>query len=334
MTSRRDFLTSTALAAGGFALAPLAACSRESSTGGSDGAAPVPAPAPAPASAAPAGGTLATRPIPRTGERLPVIGMGTSGNLDVGDDAAAREPLRDVLRLFIASGATLVDTAPTYGRSEPVLGELVAEAGARERLFLATKLSGVSGREEGLAQFERSLRDLRTDRVELLQVHNLRDTDTQFALIEELKQQGKVRYSGLTHYQEHAQAELAAAMRRLKPDFVQINYSPVSRGAEREVLPLARELGIAVIVNRAFEDGRLFARVGDRPVPAWAAEVGADSWAQLFLKFVLSDPAVNAVIPATSKPKHQADNLKAGTGPFLDEAQRAALVAALAAAPG
>lgn len=317
MTSRRDFLTATALAAGGFALAPLTACSQDAPTA-----------AVAPTTASPPG-TLATRPIPASGEALPVIGMGTSGNLDVGDDPATRAPLHEVLRLFVASGATLIDTAPTYGRSEPVLGELIAAANVRDRLFLATKLSGVSGREQGLAQFERSLRDLGTDRVELLQVHNLRDTDTQFALIEALKQQGKVRYSGLTHYREEAQAELAAAMRRLRPDFVQINYSPVSRGAEREVLPLARELGIAVIINRAFEDGRLFAQVRDRPLPDWAGEVGADSWAQLFLKFALSHPAVNVVIPATSKPRHQADNLKAGVGPFLDETQRAALVAAL-----
>ncbi|AWV07896.1 aldo/keto reductase [Marilutibacter maris] len=317
MTSRRNFLTATALAAGGLALAPLGACSQDAPT---TTGAPLPAQTP---------GSLATRPIPASGEALPVIGMGTSGSLDVGDAPSARAPLQEVLRLFVASGATLIDTAPTYGRSEPVLGELIAAAGVRDKLFLATKLSGVSGREQGLAQFERSLRDLGTDKVELLQVHNLRDTDTQFALIEALKRQGRVRYSGLTHYREEAQAELATAMRRLRPDFVQINYSPVSRGAEREVLPLAQELGIAVIINRAFEDGRLFARVRNRPVPDWAAEVGADSWAQLFLKFALSHPAVNVVIPATSKPKHQADNLKAGVGAFLDDAQRAALIAAL-----
>lgn len=323
MASRRDFLAVATLAAGGLALAPLAACGQNAAAPGATDAGM------RPSSPAPMPGTLATRPIPRTGERLPVIGMGTSGSLDVGSDAVVREPLQEVLRLFVAAGATLIDTAPTYGSSEPVLGELVAAAGVRDRLFLATKLSGVNGREEGLAQFKGSLRDLRTDKVELLQVHNLRDTDTQFALIEELKQQGKVRYSGLTHYREQAQADLAAAMRRLKPDFVQINYSPASRGAEREVLPLAQELGIAVIVNRTFEDGRLFAQVKDRPVPQWAAEVGADSWAQLFLKFVLAHPAVNVVIPATSRPRHQADNLKAGVGPMLDDTQRAALIAAL-----
>ncbi|GAB3336810.1 aldo/keto reductase [Marilutibacter aestuarii] len=321
MASRREFLGSTALAAGAFALSPLIACSQE----------PAPtAPAPVAPATTQVAKPLASRPIPRDKAPLPVIGMGTSGSLDVGEDVASREPLLQVLQLFVASGATLIDTAPTYGRSEPVLGDLVAQAGVRDRLFLATKLSRVTGRDEGLAQFEGSLRDLKTDRVELLQVHNLGDTATQYALIESLKDQGKVRYSGLTHYQESAQADLAAAMRRHKPDFVQINYSVVSRGAEREVLPLAQELGIAVIINRAYEDGRLFAQVKDKPLPGWAADVGADSWGQLFLKFVLAHPAVNVVIPATSKPRHQADNLKAGVEPFLDAKQREALVAALA----
>lgn len=317
MGTRRDFLTLAAYAAGGLALSPLVACAQDATS-------------PMPPVRPPAPGTIATRPIPATGETLPVIGMGTSGSLDVGGSPEERAPLHEVLRLFVASGATLIDTAPTYGRSEPVLGELMAAAGNRDRIFLATKLSGVTGRDEGLAQFAGSLRDLKTDKVELLQVHNLRDTDTQFAVIQSLKEQGKVRYSGLTHFQEGAQADLAAAMRRLKPDFVQINYSPVTRGAEREVLPLAQEMGIAVIINRAFEDGRLFGQVKDKPLPGWAADVGADSWGQLFLKFVLSHPAVTVVIPATSKPKHQVDNLKAGVSPFLDATQRDALVAALA----
>ncbi|MFD0740469.1 aldo/keto reductase [Lysobacter koreensis] len=321
MASRRDFLTTATLTAAGFALAPLVACSQE-------GAPPLAAP-PAPHADTPFSGTLLKRAIPVSGEQIPVIGMGTSGSFEVGRDAAARTPLREVLRRFTAAGATVIDTAPTYSSAEDVLGDLVADAGLRPKLFLATKLSGVSGRDEGLAQFNDSLRRLQTDKVELLQAHNLRDTQTQFALARELQQQGKVRYTGLTHYREEAQAELADEMRRLKPDFVQINYSPVSRGAETAIFPLARELGIAVMVNRAFEDGRLFAQVKGKPVPAWASEVGADSWGQLFLKFVLSEPAVTVVIPATSKPHHQTDNLKAGTGALLDEKQRAALVAAI-----
>lgn len=318
MTNRRDFLATATLAAAGAALAPLAACNRGS-------------PAAAPALARPPSftGTLLQRAIPATGEKLPVIGMGTSGSFEVGRGDHVRGPLRDVLALFAVAGGKVIDTAPTYSSAEDVLGDLVAEQKLRDRLFLATKLSSVTGRDAGLAQFRDSLRRLRTDKVELLQVHNLRDTDTQFAVARELKQQGKTRYIGLTHYREDAQETLAREMRKHRPDFVQINYSVVSRGAERTILPLAKELGIAVMINRAFEDGELFAQVRDKPVPAWAKDVGADSWAQLFLKFVLASEAVTVVIPATSKPRHQLDNLKAGTGPMLDEKQRAALIAAL-----
>jgi len=323
MTTRRDFIASTALSAAAIALAPLSACSQESPS-----SAPTNKNAARPVETAFAG-TLITRAIPASGERIPVIGMGTSGSFEVGTSAAERDPLREVLTRFIAAGATVIDTAPTYGTAEDVLGDLLAAAKSRGRVFMATKLSGVSGRGEGLAQFNDSLRRLQTDKVELLQVHNLRDTDTQLALARELKQQGKVKYVGLTHYQERAQAQLADDMRRLKPDFVQINYSPVSRGAERTIFPLAQDLGIAVMINRAFEDGRLFGQVRDIPVPGWAKDVGADSWAQLFLKFVVSQPAVTVVIPATSKPKNQTDNLKAGVGALLDEKQRAALIAAL-----
>lgn len=283
---------------------------------------------PTASSGAPA--ALETRVIPASGERIPVIGLGTSGSFEVGDNEGARARLAIVLRRFVAAGASVVDTAPTYGSAEDVLGDLVAAAQQRPQLFLATKLSGVTGRAAGLAQFRDSLRRLRTDRVDLLQVHNLLDTATQLELARGLKAEGKLRYIGITHYVESAHAELAELMARHKPDFVQINYSPVSRGIEQRVLPLAADLGIAVMINRAFEDGRLFTRVAGRPVPDWAAEVGANSWAQLFLKFALSPPAVTVVIPATSKPRNLTDNLQAGRGPMLDERQRAALVAALA----
>jgi aryl-alcohol dehydrogenase-like predicted oxidoreductase len=272
---------------------------------------------------------LRTRIVPASGERIPVIGMGTSGSFEVGESEAAQRPLREVLRRFLDAGASVIDTAPTYGSAEDVLGALLEEAGARDQVFLATKLSGVSGRDAGFAQFATSLRRLRTDRIELLQVHNLRDTATQLGVAHELKAQGRVKYVGLTHYVESAHDELADLMQQHRPDFVQINYSPLARGIERRVLPLAGDLGIAVMINRAFEDGRLFGRVRNRALPAWAAEVGAESWAQLFLKFALSPPQVTVVIPATAKPRNQSDNLQAGRGPLLDDRQRAALVAAL-----
>jgi aryl-alcohol dehydrogenase-like predicted oxidoreductase len=319
MYSRRRFLTAAATAAAGLT---LAACR--------DDAQAVTAATPPATTAAPPGNQpLNTRSIPSSGEKLPVIGMGTSGSFEVGDSASERDPLREVLKRFFAGGATLIDTAPTYSVAEDVLGVLLAEQQLRGKAWIATKLSGVNGREAGLAQFNDTLRRLKTDKVELLQVHNLGDLKIQLALARELKAQGKVRYVGVTHYLERAQDELADAVQAEKPDFLQINYSVVSRGAEKRVFPLARELGVAVLVNRAFEDGRLFSQVADKPLPAWAAAAGITSWAQAFLKFALSHPAVMTVIPATGKPDRQSDNLKAGVGPDLDEEQRQSLIAAV-----
>lgn len=269
---------------------------------------------------------MTTRTIPSGSEPLPVIGMGTSGSFEVGTSAAERDPLREVLRLFFDGGGKLIDTAPSYGAAESVLGDLLAESGWRDRAFLATKL-GTSGREEGFTQFQASLKRLRTDHVELLQVHNLRDWKNQLAVARELKAQGQVRYVGLTHYVESAHDELAEAVRQSKPDFVQVNYSVNRRAAEQRLFPLARELGIAVLANRNFDDGKLFASVRDKSLPAWAKDIGAGSWAELFLRFALSDPAVTAVIPATGKPERQSDNLKAGYGAALDAQQRADLIA-------
>jgi aryl-alcohol dehydrogenase-like predicted oxidoreductase len=320
MNSRRQFLIDVSAAAASLGLAPLVASGATPSS---------PAVSGKTGTASRVTGPLITRSIPASGERIPVIGLGTSGSFETGLTAAELAPLREVLELFIAGGATVIDTAPTYSSAEDVLGALLRESPASKKLFIATKLSGVVGREAGLEQFAASLRRMNVDKVDLLQVHNLRDTDTQLTVARELKEQGKVRYVGLTHYVESAQQELAQALRRLKPDFVQINYSPVSRGAEQAIFPVAKDLGIAVMINRAFEDGRLFAQVRDKPLPGWASDVGAHSWAQLFLKFVLSHPAVTVVIPATSKPKNMTDNLQAGVGALLDARQRADLVAML-----
>lgn len=277
---------------------------------------------------APAATGLALRTIPSTGEKIPVIGMGTSGSFEVADGSPEYDALREVLRRFFAGGGSVIDTAPTYGVAEDRLGALLAEQNLRPKAWIATKLSGVRGREAGLAQFNASLARLKTDRVELLQVHNLGDLDTQLALIRDLKAQGKTRYTGVTHYLESSHDTLANVIAKEKPDFLQINYSVVSRGAENRLLPLAKDLGIAVLINRAFEDGKLFARVKDKPLPAWAGEVGITSWAQAFLRFALSNPAVTAVIPATGKPDRQSDNLRAGSGAALSGKQRAALIEA------
>jgi aryl-alcohol dehydrogenase-like predicted oxidoreductase len=309
MTSRRTFLTVAALAATAAALRPL------------------PGLAASPSAPAARRGALAQRAIPSTGERIPVIGMGTSGSFEVG--AAGREPLKEVLRRFVAGGATVIDTSPNYSNAEDVLGDLLAELGLRDQVFLATKLAA-DNRAAGEAQFAQSLKRLRTDKVELLAVHNLRDWRNQLALARELKAQGKVKYIGLTHYLDNAHDQLAEIMAAEKPDFIQINYSVISTNAERKLLPLARDSGVAVMINRAFDDGKLFARVANRPLPAWAAEAGVTSWAQMFLKFALSHPAVTVVIPATGKPDRQDDNLKAGLGPDLTQAQRDDLIAMFA----
>lgn len=279
------------------------------------------------ANAAPAAGGMAHRAIPSTGEKIPVIGMGTSGSFEV--DMAGREPLKEVLRRFVAGGASVIDTSPNYSNAEDVLGDLMAELGIRDEIFLATKLAA-DNRAAGEAQFADSLRRLRTDKVELLAVHNLRDWKTQLALARELKAQGKVKYVGLTHFMDNAHDTLADIVAAEKPDFVQINYAVGAPNAEKRVLPAAADNGVAVMINRAFDDGRLFSRVAGKELPGWAAEVGVTSWAQMFLKFALSHPAVTVVIPATGKPHRQSDNLLAGSGPMLDEKQRAELVAMFA----
>lgn len=276
--------------------------------------------------AASTAGSIEMRAIPATGEKIPAIGMGTSGSFEVSAGSPEYQALSDVLKVFFNGGGTVIDTAPTYSNAEDVLGALLADQNLRGKCWLATKLSGVSGREEGLAQFNSTLGRLKTDKVELLQVHNLRDTETQLKLARELKDQGKVRYVGLTHYLESAHDDLADAVAKLKPDFLQINYSVSTRGAEKRILPQAKDLGVAVMVNRAFDDGKLFARVKDKELPPWAAEAGITSWAQAFLRFALSQPAVTVVIPATGKPNRQADNLLAGKGPALTETQRASLI--------
>ena len=267
------------------------------------------------------------RPIPSSGELVPAIGMGTSGSFQIPAGSAEYAALKEVVKRFFEGGATLIDTAPTYGNAEDNLGPLLSEGGYRKKAFIATKLSGVTGREAGFEQFSNTLRRLKTDKVELLQVHNLRDWKTQLEVARELKTQGKVKYVGVTHYTDSAHDEIADIVQAAKPDFLQINHSVTNRGIETRVLPLAKELGVAVLTNRNFNDGALFGQVGGKPLPDWAAEAGITSWAQMFLKYSLSHEAVTAVIPATGKPDRQSDNLRAGHGPLLTPAQRKELIA-------
>jgi aryl-alcohol dehydrogenase-like predicted oxidoreductase len=270
-----------------------------------------------------------TRAIPSTGETVPVIGAGTSGSYEVPLDSPEFATLGEAIRVFFEGGGRVFDTSPNYSNAEDVLGELLARGGFRDRCFLATKLAADS-RKELEAQWSASLRRLKTDKVELLQVHNLRNLGEALPYARELKQRGVVKYIGITHYLESGHAELLRVMRKEKLDFVQVNYSVSAPQAARTVFPAAQDLGVAVMVNRAFDDGKLFSKVEGRALPGWAGKVGVTSWAQLFLKFTLSHPAVTVVIPATGKPHRQADNLRAGTGPLLDADQQKELMASFA----
>jgi diketogulonate reductase-like aldo/keto reductase len=281
-----------------------------------------------PASAG-AASPMLQRPIPSSGEAIPAIGLGTWRTFDVGGSPAARAPLEEVLQRFVALGGQVVDSSPMYGAAESVLGDLGAALAVTDRLFLATKV-WTSGREAGIAQMEQSFQRLRVRRLDLMQVHNLLDWRTHLRALRAWKQAGRIRYLGVTHYTASAYDELERVLRSEPLDFVQVNYSLGEREAERRILPLARERGIAVLVNRPFSEGGLFRRVRGQALPAWAAEVGCTSWAQIFLKWILAHPAVTCVIPATSRPQHVLDNMTAGTGALPDAATRdrmAALVA-------
>lgn len=273
-----------------------------------------------------ASGTLLSRAIPSTGELLPVIGLGTSRTHDVAMTDEALQPLREVLQALVNGGASLVDTAPSYGRAEAVCGALAAEDDMRKKLFLASKVSS-SGRAAGERQVEASFAALKTDTIDLMQVHNLQDTSTQLALLRELKEQGRVRYIGVTHYLDSAHERLLEVLRQEPVDFVQFNYSIGERNAERELLPYCTDKGIAVLINRPFQRAALFDRVKGKSLPDWAAvELDVTSWAQLMLKFILANPAVTAVIPATSTPRYMADNILAGQGRLPDAAQRQRII--------
>jgi aryl-alcohol dehydrogenase-like predicted oxidoreductase len=266
---------------------------------------------------------LIRRRIPASGEELPLIGLGTSGPFEVAADPSARAPLLQVLERFFAAGARLIDTSPMYTTAEGVLGELLTDE-MHARAFLATKVWTRSER-AGIEQMSRSAQLLKTPRLDLIQVHNLLDLDTQLKTLYAWKAAGRVRYVGVTHYTVGAHADLARVLSSEKLDFVQFNYSPLTRAAEKRLLPLAAERGVAVLINRPFEDGALFQAVRGKALPAWAAEVDATSFGQLALKFIASHPAVTCIIPATGKLEHLEDNLAGGRGRLPDARQREAI---------
>ena len=269
---------------------------------------------------------IGTRPIPASGEPLPVVGVGTWRTFDVGGSDEARAPVREVLRLLFEAGGRIIDSSPMYGRSEGVVGDLLAELGARDSAFLATKV-WTTGEAQGKAQMKTSLERFRSDRIELMQIHNLVDWRTHLPVLRDWKAAGTLRYVGITHYTNAALDDLAAVIEAEPIDFVQCAYSVGVRAAERRLLPLAAERGVAVIVNRPYEGGSLFGKAKGGTVPDWAADFEAESWGQIFLKFILAHPAVTCVIPGTGKPHHMRDNLGAGRGPLPDADLRKRIVA-------
>ena len=261
------------------------------------------------------------RAIPSSGEQLGIIGCGTWQTFDVGSAVEDRKRLAEVLRILFDAGGAVVDSSPMYGRSEAVTGDLLTQLDMHDRAFVATKV-WTRGAAEGVRQMEESMRLLQHKRIELMQIHNLVDWRTHLKTLRAWKQEGRIKYLGITHYTESAFGELESIMRAEKLDFVQLNYSLDDRAAEARLLPLAAERGIAVLVNQPFGGGGLLRGLVDKPLPAWAGEIGCASWAQVLLKYVVSHPAVTCAIPGTSRPQHMRDNVAAGMGVLPDAAMR------------
>ncbi|HEY1772895.1 MAG TPA: aldo/keto reductase [Gammaproteobacteria bacterium] len=262
------------------------------------------------------------RPIPSSGESLPVIGVGTWERFDVTTKDPRRVALTQVLDALFAGGGRLIDTSPMYGKAEALVGSLLAERPpsseeGQAKLFVATKV-WTTGKKEGIAQMEQSFKLLGVKQLDLMQVHNLVDWRTHLDTLKGWKAEGRVRYLGITHYTDSAHDELEKVMRAADWDFVQLNYSLEDRAAEARLLPLAAEKGMAVIVNRPFGGGGLIRKLRKTPLPEWAGGAGCTSWAALLLKFILANPAVNCVIPGTGEPKHMQEILEAGTGSLPD----------------
>lgn len=276
-------------------------------------------------SAGAASSGMRQRPIPASGERIPIIGLGSARTLDVVSmDAQALVPLRGVLRNFHAGGGRLVDSSPMYGTAEQVIGRLSDELGIADELFMATKV-WTRGETEGIEQMERSAERMGVARLDLLQVHNLLDLDTHLATLERWRDEGRVRYIGVTHYRSARHDELVRIVESEPIDFAQFNYNIASRNADERLLPACADRGVATLINEPFERGSLFSRVGNRPLPGWAAEF-CDNWAQFFLKFILGHPAVTCAIPATSDPEHARENVRAGHGRLPDASERERMV--------
>lgn len=266
-----------------------------------------------------------TREIPTSGESIPVMGLGTARTFDVGLTASNLEPLHEVVQLFIEHSGRMIDSSPMYGRAEDVVGRLVTDLQIQEKVFYATKV-WTRGEQAGINQMNDSFERMQTRFIDLMQVHNLSDTATQIRNIRALQDQGRVKYIGITHYTAGAFDDLEAWMRKEKLDYVQFPYSITNRAAEQRLIPAARDLGVAVIAHRNYENGRLFGKVRGMELPAWATEFDCTTWGNFFLKYLIGEPGLTNLIPATSSPRHLADNMKAGLGRIPDDAMRRKMV--------
>jgi len=258
------------------------------------------------------------RPIPKSNEELPIVGLGTWQTFDVGRSEEQRSPLKEVLNVLIENGGSVIDSSPMYGQSEKVVGELVEELSLKNQIFEATKV-WTKGEKEGQTQISESMHLMKANPLDLLQIHNLLDWKTHIKTLRRLKEEGTIRYLGITHYNAGGYAEMERIIKNEPLDFIQINYNLAIRNASNRILPLAKENGVAVLINRPYEGGALFRKAKDKVLPEWAQEFDAASWGQFFLKFILANQAVTCVIPGTSKPKHMKDNVRAGFGKMPED---------------
>ena len=267
-----------------------------------------------------------TRPIPVSGEPLPIVGIGSAVIFEYENDPAKQAERTAVIKTLVAGGGKLIDTAPSYGNAELRLGEIISELGVRDRLFIATKFASRQPRETYAASLKASQERMRTKTFDLMQAWNVNDPNFDLTPVREWKAQGICRYTGITSSFDRDYAAIEQVLKREKPDFFQINYSLADRDAEERLLPAAKDAGCAVLTNLPFGRASMFKKVAGKPLPEWAKEIDAASWAQVFLKFLLSHPAVTAVIPGTDKPEYMVDNLKAGQGRLPDTAMRQKIV--------
>ena len=262
--------------------------------------------------------SMLKRVIPSSGEEMPVIGLGTSRVFDIEPSKNELNVREKILDIFYENGGRLIDTSPMYGMSEEIIGITAKKYIEKNRFFLATKV-WTEGRENGMRQIEESFQKMRTDKISLIQVHNLLDWKTQIKTLRSLKDKGRIDYIGITHYKSNAFDEMIKIMKAEKVDFAQFNYSMGEREAEQKILPFCKDNGIATLINRPFMRGRLFREAQEKKLPSWVTDYDIDSWGQFFLKYIISHDAVTNIIPATSKPKNMLDNARAGMGRMLDE---------------